>query len=58
MYLSTAFQPAMRLASSFSPHSGPIMSIRSWPSQTECGIGPNMAKPVEVVGSPIALPQL
>jgi hypothetical protein len=48
----------MRFSSSASPHSGPIMLIRSWPSQTECGEGPNMAKPVEVVGSPIELPQL
>src|ERR1700676_1770500 len=58
MYLSTAFQPAIRLASSFSPHNGPMRSMVSLPFQAQCGDGPNIAKPVEVEGSPIALPQL
>ena len=31
--------PALRFISSASPQRGPIMSMRSWPSQTECGEG-------------------
>ena len=55
---STASKPSMRLASSGSPQSAPIISTMSSPSRTECGEGPNIAKPVEVEGSPTALPQL
>ncbi len=40
MYLSTAFQPAMRLASSFSPQSGPICSLeRPCPSRRNAARG-------------------
>ena len=43
--------------SSASPQSGPIMLTRSSPSHTEWGEGPNMAKPVEVVGSATVGPE-
>jgi hypothetical protein len=48
----------MGFFSSFSPQSGPILASRSSVFHAEYGEGPNIAKPVEVVGSPIASPQL
>ena len=49
----------MRLASSFSPQSGPIMLSSVLGSfQAECGEWLNIAWPVEVDGSPMELPQL
>src|SRR6516225_123512 len=44
--------------SSFSAQIGPILASRSSECQAECGDFENIAYPVELTGSPIALPQL